>query len=269
MKNLNSFRSVKHALSYEIDRQARTLDSGGVIRQVTMGWDEQRGRTVEQRVKEESDDYRYFPEPDLPPLCLPREWVDEIAALQPELPDAKRERFISEYRLPQGDADILAVDRDVATYFEVAVSAARAEDIAPKTVSNWIVGELFRWLKSEDVEIAQVPVSPTALVGLVALVENGTITANSGKTVMADMLATGRPAGEIVQVKGLAQVSDQATLERIIDDVLAANPEQVARYRDGKETLLQWFVGKVMRATRGKANPGVAKSLLTEKLKLQ
>jgi aspartyl-tRNA(Asn)/glutamyl-tRNA(Gln) amidotransferase subunit B len=269
VKNLNSFRSVKHALSYEIDRQARTLESGGAIRQVTMGWDEQRGRTVEQRVKEESDDYRYFPEPDLPPLCLPRAWVDEIGALQPELPDAKRERFISEYGLTPGDADILAVDRDVATYFEAAVSDAQATGIAPKTVSNWIVGELFRWLKSEDVDIQQVPVTPTALVGLVALVEKGTITANSGKAVMAQMLSTGRSANDIVEEKGLAQVSDQDTLEKIVDDLLAANPDQVARYRDGKETLLQWFVGQVMRATRGKANPSMVTALLTEKLKPQ
>lgn len=266
VKNLNSFRSVMHALAYEIERQAQAVDAGGVIRQVTMGWDEQRGRTVEQRVKEESDDYRYFPEPDLPPLRIPRVWVDEIRAVQPELPDAKRERFGSEYGLPPADADVLALDRDVATFFEAAVAAGQAMDIAPRTVGNWITGEMFRWLKSEDVEIGQSLVSPDALVGLVALVGKGTITANSGKEVMGEMLATGRSAGEIVEEKGLAQVSDRDALKDVIDDVLAANPEQVAKYRDGKETLLQWFVGQVMRATRGKANPEIVKALLVERL---
>lgn len=269
VKNLNSFRSVKQALSYEIERQARTLDSGGEIHQVTMGWDELRGRTVEQRAKEESDDYRYFPEPDLPPLRIPRAWVDEVREAQPELPDSKRDRFMSEYGLSSIDAGVLAVDRDVAVYFETAVVAGQARDIAPKTMSNWITGELFRLLKSEDAEIGQGPVSPAALAELVALVERGTITANSGKTVMGEMLATGRPADEIVAEKSLDQVSDQDALERVIDDVLAANPEQVVRYRAGKETLLQWFVGQVMRVTRGKANPRIVTPLLEEKLKPQ
>ena len=269
VKNLNSFRSVMHALSYEIERQAQTLDARGAIRQVTMGWDEQRGCTVEQRVKEESDDYRYFPEPDLPPLRIPRVWVEAIEAAQPELPDAKWERFVSEYGLSPADAGVLAADRDVATFFEAAVVAGQAMDVAPRMMGNWITGELFRLLKSEDAEIDQGLVSPSALAGLVALVEKGTITANSGKEVMGEMLSTGRSADEIVAEKGLAQVSDQDALEEVIDSVLSANPEQVARYRDGKETLLQWFVGQVMRATRGKANPGIVKSLLLARLKPQ
>jgi aspartyl-tRNA(Asn)/glutamyl-tRNA(Gln) amidotransferase subunit B len=266
VKNLNSFRAVKQALDYEIQRQAQMLEAGGQVRQVTMGWDERRGRTVEQRSKEESDDYRYFPEPDLPPLRISRTWVDEVRAALPELPDPRRARFASEYRLSPADVALLAADRDVADYFEAAVVAGQAQGIASKAVGNWIVGELFRLLKDRDTEIGASPVTPDALAGLIVLVEKGTITANSGKTVLGEMFATGRPADEIVAEKGLAQVSDEGALARVVDEVLAANPEQVARYQAGKETLLQWFVGQVMRATRGKANPQVVMELLREKL---
>jgi aspartyl-tRNA(Asn)/glutamyl-tRNA(Gln) amidotransferase subunit B len=267
VKNLNSFRSVKQALDYEIERQAQVLEAGGQVRQVTMGWDEQRGRTVEQRAKEESDDYRYFPEPDLPPLCISRAWVDEIGAAQPELPDAKKARFLTEYGLSAVEASVLAADREVAAYFEAAVTVGRAVGVAPKTLSNWVTGELFRLLKADDMEIDQAKVSPAALAELVALVEKGTITASSGKTVLSEVWNTGRPPEEIVAEKGLAQVSDQDALVEIVDEVLAANPEQVIKFREGKETLLQWFVGQVMRATRGKANPQVVMPLLEERLR--
>jgi aspartyl-tRNA(Asn)/glutamyl-tRNA(Gln) amidotransferase subunit B len=267
VKNLNSFRSVKQALDYEIERQARVLEAGGQVRQVTMGWDERHGRTVEQRSKETSEDYRYFPEPDLPPLCISRGWVAEIAAALPELPDAKRARFAAEYDLPPADAAVLADDRDVAAYFEAAVAAGQVEGVAPKLVSNWLTGDLFRLLKAENIEIDQTRVTPAALVELVALVEKGTITSNSGKAVLAEMFATGRSASDIVKERGLAQVSDQDALAQIVTEILAANPEQVERFREGKETLLQWFVGQVMRATRGKANPQLVGDLLREKLK--
>jgi aspartyl-tRNA(Asn)/glutamyl-tRNA(Gln) amidotransferase subunit B len=262
VKNLNSFRSVKQALEYEIERQAGVLEAGDRVRQVTMGWDERHGRTVEQRSKETSEDYRYFPEPDLPPLRLSRAWVAEIAATLPELPEAKRQRFTAEYDLPPADAAVLADDRDVAAYFEAAVAAGQKSGTAPKSIANWLTGELFRLLKAENAEIAQARVTPAALAELVALVEKGTITSNSGKAVLAEMFATGRPPGDIVREKGLAQVSDEEALARIVDEILAANPEQVDRYRQGKETLMQWFVGQVMRATRGKANPQVVKDLL-------
>jgi aspartyl-tRNA(Asn)/glutamyl-tRNA(Gln) amidotransferase subunit B len=266
VKNLNSFRSVKQALEYEIQRQSRLLDDGDKIRQVTMGWDERRGCTVEQRAKEESDDYRYFPEPDLPPLRISREWVTEIRATLPELPEAKRDRFVAEYGLSRDDAAILSADRGVAAFYEGAVAAGQEWDIAPKTLSNWVTGELFRLLRAEDVEISQALVTPTALAELVALVENGTITANSGKVVFGEMFATGRSPRETIKKKGLAQVSDEGALSTVVEHVIAANPEQVAKYQAGKVTLLQWFVGQVMRATRGQANPQVVKTLLQEKL---
>jgi len=267
VKNLNSFRAVKHALDYEIQRQARVLDRGEQVRQVTMGWDERHNRTVEQRVKEESDDYRYFPEPDLPPLRISRAWVDEIRAALPELPEVKEKRFRAEYNLTAAEAAILAADRDVAAYFERAVAAGREKSLTPKTVANWISGELFRLLRAEEIEIDQLRISPEALAGLIGLVQEGTITANSAKIVLTEMFASGRSAAAIVKEGGLAQVSDEGALARVVEEVIAANPEQVARYRAGKETLLQWFVGQVMRATRGQANPQVASALLQERLR--
>jgi aspartyl-tRNA(Asn)/glutamyl-tRNA(Gln) amidotransferase subunit B len=267
VKNLNSFRSVKLALEYEIQRQTRILETGGQVQQVTMGWDERHGRTVEQRVKEESDDYRYFPEPDLPPLCISQEWVAELAGMLPELPDAKRDRFIADYELSPSDAEVLAADRSVADYFEATVAAGQEGGVVPKVISNWIIGDVFRFLKAEGIEIDSVGVSPPQLAELVALVGDGIITVNSGKTVLTEMFSTGRPAAEIVKERGLTQVSDRRVLAQIVEEVVAANPEQVARYRGGKETMLSWFVGQVMRATRGKANPQVVKVLLEERLR--
>ena len=266
VKNLNSFRSVKLALEYEIERQARLLNAGDAVRQVTMGWDERQGCTVEQRTKETSEDYRYFPEPDLPPLHISRAWVDQIQGTLPELPDSRRARFINDYGLSPPDASLLSADRDVADYFEAAASSGQALNIPPRTMSNWMTGELFRLLKAEGVEISKSRIEPVALAELIALVEEGTITAHSGKTVLSEMFATGQSAASIVQEKGLAQISGRDALARVVEEILAANPEQVAKYREGKETLLQWFVGQVMRATRGKANAQVAMTLLQEKL---
>jgi aspartyl-tRNA(Asn)/glutamyl-tRNA(Gln) amidotransferase subunit B len=232
-----------------------------------MGWDDRSGRTVVQRLKEESDDYRYFPEPDLPPLRLSRAWVDEIQAMLPELPDARRDRFIADCELPPREATVLAADREVADYFEVAVAAGRQQGITPKMVSPWVTGELFRLLNAQGIGIAEARIEPTALAELVALVQNGTITAGSGKAVLGEMFSTGRPAGQLVREKGLAQISDEEALSQVVDQILAEYPEQVAKYREGKETLLQWFVGQVMRATRGKANAQIVTSLLQERLK--
>ena len=267
VKNLNSFRAVKRALDYEIQRQAEMLDRGEQVRQVTMGWDERHNRTVEQRIKEGSDDYRYFPEPDLPPLRISRAWVDEIRAALPELPQAREERFRAEYGLTAAEASLLATDRDVAAYFEGAVAAGRERGVAPKTVANWISGELFRLLRAQEIEIDQLQISPESFVELLALVQDGTITANSAKGVLAEMFASGRSATAIVQEGGLAQVSDEDALTTVVDEVIAANPEQVAKYRAGKETLVQWFVGQVMRATQGKANPQVVRELLLARLR--
>jgi aspartyl-tRNA(Asn)/glutamyl-tRNA(Gln) amidotransferase subunit B len=266
VKNLNSFRSVQMALEYEIARQIRILDSGEQIHQVTMGWDEQRGRTVEQRYKEEADDYRYFPEPDLPPLHVTRAWVDEIRGQLPELPEARRDRFTRHYALSLSDAIVLTADRDVADYFETAVAAGRDRGINPKTVSNWLTGDLFRLIKEAGVEVKDVRVTPAALTELIALVEQRTITGNSSKSVLGEMFATGLSPTEIVEKRGLGQVFDEQLLARVLEEIVAAHPEEVAKYQSGKETLLSWFVGQAMKATRGKANPQVIMTLLRERL---
>ena len=194
-------------------------------------------------------------------------WVDGLRAELPELPDTRRDRFVADYKLARSEAFVLTADRDVADFFEEAVVAGQKMDVSPKSLSNWMAGELFHLLRAEGLEIGEARIRPEALAELVALIEKGSITANTGKTVLAEMFKTGRPAAEIVKEKGMDQISDQEALARIVDEVLAANPNQVAKYRNGKETLLQWFVGQVMRATRGKANPQVVMSLLQTKLK--
>jgi aspartyl-tRNA(Asn)/glutamyl-tRNA(Gln) amidotransferase subunit B len=263
VKNLNSFRSVRLALDYEIQRQSRVLDEGGSIEQVTMGWDEDRGATVVQRSKEYAHDYRYFPEPDLPPLSISRERVEEIRGKLPELPAARRDRFMAEYGLSAYDASVLTADRAVADYFETCAQAYPEA----KTVSNWITGELFRLLKETETSIEEVKITPAALAELLILVKKGTINQNTAKAVLGEMFRSGRAAAEIVAKKGLAQISDAKELGQIIDQIIAANPDQVAEYRTGKERLFGWFVGQVMKATRGKANSQLVTELLKEKLR--
>jgi len=263
VKNLNSFRSVNLALDYEIQRQGRILDEGGSIEQVTMGWDEDRGVTVVQRSKEYAHDYRYFPEPDLPPLSISREWVKEIRNRLPELPEARWNRFVAEYGLSAYDAGILTADKAVADYFE---TCAKTYPEA-KAVSNWITGELFRLLKETETDIEEVRITPAALAELLTLVEKGAINQNTAKSVLGEMFTSGRTAAEIVAEKGLAQISDADELGQIVDQVIAANPDPVAEYRAGKERLWGWFVGQVMRATGGKANPQLVTELLKEKLR--
>ncbi len=264
IKNLNSFRAVKDALEYEIRRQAALLDAGERVVQVTMGWDDVHGRTVVQRSKETAEDYRYFPEPDLPPLAIERDWVDDLATTLPELPDAKAARFVDEMGLDPRDAAVLVADREVADYFETTVNAAYAED--PRTVGKWIAGELFRVINERNLTIGQVPISPERLAELLALVRSGQINLNIAKKVLAMMFDTGRSAPVIVQEQGLAQVSDTAALEDAVQQVLAQYPEEIARYRDGKTQVLDWLMGQVMRETRGKANPGVVRDLLRRAL---
>jgi aspartyl-tRNA(Asn)/glutamyl-tRNA(Gln) amidotransferase subunit B len=263
VKNLNSFRSVKLALDYEIQRQSQVLDEGGNIEQVTMGWDEDRGVTMVQRSKEYAHDYRYFPEPDLPPLSISREWVEDTRGKLPELPAARRDRFMTEYGLSAYDADVLTADKAVADYFEVCVKAYPEA----KTVSNWITGELFRLLKETETGIEEVRIAPAALAELLTLAEKGTINQNTAKAVLGEMFKSGQAAAEIVAEKGLAQISDADELDQIVDQVIAANPEEVSEYQAGKERLLGWFVGQVMKATRGKANPQLVTELLKEKLR--
>jgi aspartyl-tRNA(Asn)/glutamyl-tRNA(Gln) amidotransferase subunit B len=266
VKNLNSFRAVKQALDYEIERQARVLAAGEQVRQVTMGWHEADGRTIEQRSKEESEDYRYFPEPDLPQLHVTPAWVEALRATLPVMPGVLRERFVAEYGLAPTEAAVLVDHRDVADFFVRTTSAAVERAIPPRIVANWVAGDLFRLLNARDAELGDLKITPLALAELITLVENNEITASTGKAILEEMATTGQPASEIVQARGLAQISDEKVLDQIVEGLIATHPAEVKTYRAGKETVLQWFVGQVMRATRGKADPQVVLPLLRQKL---
>jgi aspartyl-tRNA(Asn)/glutamyl-tRNA(Gln) amidotransferase subunit B len=263
VKNLNSFRALAAATAFELERQAALLDAGAVVVQETRGWHEERRETFSQRSKEEAEDYRYFPEPDLPPLAIDQSWVAEIRAGLPELPAAKMARYLSEYALSGSDAALLGEERAVAEWFDAAVGAGGE----PKTVANWIINSLFALLNESGQTIDQMAVAPHQLVQLLGLVATGTISHSAGREVLSAMFATGKGPDELVAEKGLAQISDTAALEATIAGVLEANPEPVAAYRAGKEALLGWFVGQVMQATRGQANPQVVNEMLRERLR--
>ncbi len=262
IKNLNSFKAVRDAIAYEVQRQIAVLESGGTIEQVTLGWDAARGRTFVQRTKEEAHDYRYFPEPDLLPLEVSREWVEALRATLPELPDAKIRRFGEEYGLSRKEAEVIVVEKDIADWYETAV---RAYGNA-REVYNWLTGEIFRHLNETNTPITEMNVTPEALADLLRLVDDGTINRNTAKAVLQDMFETGQAPRAIVEAKGLAQVSDEEALVAIVEKVIADNPDEVQRYREGKKGLFGWFVGQVMKATRGKANPATVRKLLSERL---
>jgi aspartyl-tRNA(Asn)/glutamyl-tRNA(Gln) amidotransferase subunit B len=264
VKNLNSFRAVTRSVEFEMQRQASILDGGGAVQQETMGWDEAAGVTVPQRGKEDAHDYRYFPEPDLPPLALTREWVDQVRAELPELPEAKRERFMTALGLSCYDASLLAENQAIAAYFEEALKDARPDEV--KYLANWILGEMFRLMAESGIQIDGVLVNPAALVELVRLVGDGVISLPMAKDVFAQMFATGKPARQIVDDRGLSQVSDTFALEALAGDVMRANPQAVADYRAGKEAALSFLVGQMMKTSRGRANPARAGQLLKQSL---
>ena len=264
IKNLNSFRALSRAVEYEIDRQTALLRSGKPVVQITVGWDEGRQVTVPQRSKEEAHDYRYLPEPDLPPLHVEAAWVDRVRAALPELPAAKRSRFMTEYGLSAYAAGVLTADRPVADYYEAAVeSAVESEnETLPLKIANWLSSDLFGLLNEADIEIDQSNVTSKALVRLVSMVENGRISAASGKTVLEVLFKEGGSPESIVEERGLAQLEDQASIRPIVDQVLSDNPDQLAEYLAGKAALSEWFLGQVMRATQGKADPAAARAEL-------
>jgi aspartyl-tRNA(Asn)/glutamyl-tRNA(Gln) amidotransferase subunit B len=266
IKNLNSFRAVRMAIEYEIRRQVRVLESGGQVEQVTMGWNERDNRTVVQRSKEYAEDYRYFPEPDLPPLQLSRAYVETIRSGLPELSDAKRDRFVAEYGLRPQDAEVLVTDVDVANYYEATVSAALPYDVDARTVCNWVVGELFRLLNKANAPVIQSSITPQALASLLHQIKKKVIHANTGKSVLAEMFRSEKSAEAIIAEKGLAQISDTGVIQDIVIQVIQDNPGPVAQYWGGKESVIGFFIGQVMRASRGKANPQIVRELLKKHL---
>jgi aspartyl-tRNA(Asn)/glutamyl-tRNA(Gln) amidotransferase subunit B len=263
IKNLNSFRNVQHALEYEVVRQARALDAGERLVQETRLWDPDRARTVSMRSKEFAHDYRYFPEPDLPPLHVEQGWIDEISRGLPELPAARRARFAQAYGLSAYDAELLTQGRGLADYFEEATRAHGT----PKIVANWILNELLRELPGDDdAAVAASPVPPGHLVGLLALIDDGSISGRIAKDVFEKMYRSGEAADTIVRREGLTQVADAGALAAVVDEVLAANPKVVADLLAGKKAAHGFLVGQVMKSTGGRANPAIVNALLGEKL---
>lgn len=262
LKNINSFKFVKDAIEYEIRRQSQVLGEGGTIRQETRLWDVEKGMTATMRSKEEAHDYRYFPDPDLVPLAISKEWMEELRAQLPELPAARRQRFVTEYGLPDYDARVLTSTQSLAAYFEACVSLFGQ----PKTVSNWVMGELLRELNQSGTDAAQSPVSPERLVGLLRLVEAGTVSLKVAREIFPELYATGKEAEALIQDKGLIQVSDEGALAKMIEEVLEKNPTQVGQYRGGRAQVLGFLVGQVMKASGGKANPGKVNELLKKRL---
>ena len=262
VKNLNSFRFLHKALAYEIDRQIEVLDGGGSIHQETRLWDSKEQRTYGMRSKEFAHDYRYFPEPDLLPLVISDEWKAQVRQSLPELPDARRQRFIQQYALPEYDAGQLTLTKNLADYFE---EAAR-ESGEPKLAANWVLSELLHLLNDANREITESPVSAAQLAELLQLIAKGSVSGKMAKDILAGMYSTGKTAGTLVSEKGLAQITDADLIAKVAREIIAANPKQVEQYRGGKTATLGWFVGQVMKATRGQANPQVLQELLKKEL---
>jgi aspartyl-tRNA(Asn)/glutamyl-tRNA(Gln) amidotransferase subunit B len=262
LKNLNSFKFVEKALAYEIQRQIRVLTENGQVVQETRLWNTDRNRTVSMRGKEEAHDYRYFPDPDLLPLRIDQDWVARVKSGLPELPDARRERFMKDYALPAYDAEVLTNARDLADYFE----ACARDTSSPKLASNWVMGSLLGLLNAEGKTINESPVSAGQMAELINLIDEGVISGKIAKTVFDEMVTSGKSPKVIVEEKGLVQVTDQSAIEEVVDKVVAAHPDEVAAYQGGKKKLLGFFVGQVMKETQGKANPQMVNSLLKEKL---
>ncbi len=265
LKNLNSVRFMQRAIEYEIARQIALLESGGLVTQETRLWDDRAMETRVMRSKEEAHDYRYFPEPDLHPLRLTPEFIENVRASIPELPEARRRRFMEQYGLSFSDASQLNSERSLADYYEVAAAASGN----PRAAANWLRSELLRELEAAGLEAGASPVPAQELGSLVRLIDEGKISGKQAKAVLVEMFSTGKTAVAVVEEKGLVQVSDQAEIDQLIDDVLAANPGQLASYRGGKETLFGYFVGQVMKASKGKANPKVVNERLQQKLRAE
>ncbi|GCE03761.1 Asp-tRNA(Asn)/Glu-tRNA(Gln) amidotransferase subunit GatB [Dictyobacter aurantiacus] len=269
IKNMNSFRSVERALEYEAKRQIEVIRNGGTIRQETRGWIETKGITVTQRVKEKADDYRYFPEPDLPPLIISRSVVEEIRGQLSELPDERRARYVKEYGISAQDANVLTEDKALGDYFEQVVSASPAKNrqARAKVASNWVLSEVVRLLKASSISVQDTRLTPAAVANLLDLLDQERITGKQAKDILDEAFATGEMPDAIVERKGIKPpISDLGTLERIIDEVIANNPKPVADYRNGKVNAIQSLIGQVMKQTRGQAKIDVVRPLLQKKL---
>jgi aspartyl-tRNA(Asn)/glutamyl-tRNA(Gln) amidotransferase subunit B len=263
IKNLNSFRFVERAINYEVERQIELLESGGQVVQETRLYDPDKGETRSMRSKEEANDYRYFPDPDLLPVELDTAFIEAVRATLPELPDQKAARFSRDYGLSHYDAGVLTASRELASYYEAVVQAAPQD---PKLAANWVMGELAAALNKDNLEVGNARVKPAALGGLMLKITDQTVSGNVAKIVFASMWSSGASAQSVIDEQGLKQITDSGEIERLIDEVMAKNPKQLAEYRSGKDKLFGFFVGQVMKATGGKANPAQLNDLLRKKL---
>ncbi|MGF1546445.1 MAG: Asp-tRNA(Asn)/Glu-tRNA(Gln) amidotransferase subunit GatB, partial [Thiotrichales bacterium] len=264
IKNLNSFRFVERAINFEVERQIDLLEGGGQVVQETRLYDPEKGETRSMRSKEEANDYRYFPDPDLLPLEIDADFVASVRRTLPELPDQKKARFVSDYGLSDYDASVLTASRDLADYYEAVVNAANGE---AKLAANWVMGDFSAQLNKENREIGAAPVSAVALGGLLARISDETISGKIAKEVFEAMWAGEGDADAVIASRGLRQITDSGAIEAIVDDIIAKNPGQVEQFRSGKDKLFGFFVGQVMKATQGKANPAQVNDLLQSKLK--
>lgn len=262
LKNLNSFRVLADGTAYELKRQAAVLDRGETVVQETRGWHEGKRITFSQRIKEDAEDYRYFPEPDLPPLSISDEWIEAERVKLPELPDVKLKRYQAEYGLSAYDAGILSEERAVGEWFDTAVSSGSD----PKTIANWMINTLFSFMNEHKQGITDIQVTPAELISLLSMVEKQTINNSTAKDVLSEMFITGKSAKSIVEEKGLAQISDESAIADLVAKIIQDNPENVQRYKDGATKLRGFFVGQVMKASKGKANPALVNKLLDEQL---
>ncbi|HPL62192.1 MAG: Asp-tRNA(Asn)/Glu-tRNA(Gln) amidotransferase subunit GatB [Syntrophales bacterium] len=258
LKNMNSFRNVQRALEYEVKRQQYVVEGGGKVAQETRLWDDAQGTTLSMRGKEEAHDYRYFPDPDLVPVAIDNAWIEEVRATLPELPMEKRERFIGEYGIPAYDAGVLTATRALAEFYEETVKLTGK----PKIASNWVMGDVLRYLNEEKRDIRESPVKPSSLADMINLIERGTISGKMAKEVFEEMYRSGKGPEAIIEEKGLVQITDEDALKKTIEQVLAANPSEAEQYRSGKQKLFGFFVGQVMKATGGKANPAMVNDIL-------
>ncbi|NPA27136.1 MAG: Asp-tRNA(Asn)/Glu-tRNA(Gln) amidotransferase subunit GatB [Chloroflexi bacterium] len=266
IKNLNSFRALEESVAYEIQRQIRVLEQGGRIEQQTLGWDEARRQTVPQRSKEEAHDYRYFPEPDLPPLLIEDAWLDRVRQDLPEMPWARYRRFREQYGLSDYDANLLTAEKDVADFYE-AVLAAAQHQVPAKMVANWVLGEVFRWLNQHGKRITELPFDAQALADLLRAIHRGEINKNTGQKVLAEMFETGQSPERIIEARGLRQISDADQIQAWVNEVLEAHPQEVAKYLAGKTSVINWLFGQVMRRARGRANPQAVRQALEDALR--
>ncbi len=263
LKNMNSFKNVEKAILYEVERQKALIEDGGKVTQETRLWDADKSESRSMRGKEEAHDYRYFPDPDLLPLILDDAWIARVKASLPELPSQKKERFVSTYQLSGGEAEILTSSRALADYYEACTQALPNQ---AKKVANWVINEFLRVIEGDETKIAATPLSPARLTDLLKLVEKGSVSANTAKDILKKIHETGEDAQKIIEKEGLGQISDEGALEKTIEEIIAANPKEVARFKAGEEKLVSFFVGQTMKKTGGRANPAKVNEILKKKL---